>query len=59
MGRDSWFEVKAGAGAIVEEYTTAEEFRELVGGSDLSVMSPEDILIGFEERSFDFLRGGE
>ena len=58
MGRDSWFEVKAGAGAIVEEFTAAEELQALMGGSDLIGMSPEDILIGFEERSFDFLRGG-
>ena len=59
MGRDSWFEVKAGSGAIVEELSTAEEAVMLLGGGDMSAMDPADILEAFEERSFDWLSEGE
>ena len=59
MGRDDWFEVKPGFGAIVEEFTAADEFAELCDGSDLVGMSPEDVLVGLESGSFGFLREGE
>jgi len=55
MGRDSWFEVKAGSGAFVEQLSTAEEVAMLMGGSDMSCMDPADILEAFEDRSFDWL----
>ena len=59
MSRDRWSEVKAGAGAVVEEFSAAEELAVLMGGSDLMGMSPEQILIGLESGSFEFLSEGE
>ena len=55
MERDVWKEVKAGAGAYVEELSSAEEASMLLGGSDMSCMDPADILEAFEERSFEWM----
>ena len=51
--------MKPGAGAIVEQLSTAEEASMLLGGGDMSAMDPADILEAFEERSFDWMREGE
>ena len=59
MERDTWSEVKPGAGAIVEQLSTAEEASMLLGGSDMAGMDPADILEAFEERSFEWMREGE